>query len=139
MAAIAIFTLGCKVNQAESEELKSDLQGRGHDIVNDPGVADLCVVNTCTVTAESDRKCRKLIRWLSRRGAGDIVAAGCYAEVNPHDLEVFMERIGDKAFVRQIVQIMIPDRYAISTDKKFSPDSYRYRIHSLIEDISRRV
>jgi len=86
MAEVAVFTVGCKVNQAESEELKSGLQVAGHGIVSHPEAADLCVVNTCTVTAESDRKCRKLIRWLSRRGAGAIVAAGCYAEVKPHEL-----------------------------------------------------
>jgi threonylcarbamoyladenosine tRNA methylthiotransferase MtaB len=88
MAKVAVFTVGCKVNQAESEELKSGLQDAGHDIVSDPSAAYLCVVNTCTVTAESDRKSRKLIRWLARRGAGAIVAAGCYAEMRPGDLEV---------------------------------------------------
>lgn len=87
MAEVAVFTLGCKVNQAESEELKSGLQNMGHGIVSSPEAADLCVVNTCTVTAESDRKCRKLIRWMSRRGAVAIVAAGCYAEIEPSVLE----------------------------------------------------
>jgi threonylcarbamoyladenosine tRNA methylthiotransferase MtaB len=87
MAGIAVFTLGCKVNQAESEELKMGLSQAGHGICQDPAAADVCVVNTCTVTAESDRKCRKLIRWLGKRGAGAIVVAGCYAEVSPGDLE----------------------------------------------------
>jgi threonylcarbamoyladenosine tRNA methylthiotransferase MtaB len=86
MAKVAVFTIGCKVNQGESEELKMALAEAGHTICGDPASADLCVVNTCTVTAESDRKCRKLIRWLGRRGAGAIVAAGCYAQVNPGDL-----------------------------------------------------
>ncbi|MBN2026262.1 MAG: MiaB/RimO family radical SAM methylthiotransferase [Actinobacteria bacterium] len=87
MADVAVFTVGCKVNQAESEELKSGLQARGHSIVRHAEATELCVVNTCTVTAESDRKCRKLIRWLARNGGGAIVAAGCYAEVNPRELE----------------------------------------------------
>ncbi len=87
MAEVAIYTVGCKVNQAESEELRAGLQDIGHGLVCDPAAADLCVVNTCTVTAESDRKCRKLIRSLARRGAGSIVAAGCYAEVKPCELE----------------------------------------------------
>jgi threonylcarbamoyladenosine tRNA methylthiotransferase MtaB len=82
MATVAVFTIGCKVNQAESEELRMDLASMGHRIVTDPSLADLCVVNTCTVTAESDRKCRKLIRWLARRGARSIVAAGCYAQID---------------------------------------------------------
>jgi threonylcarbamoyladenosine tRNA methylthiotransferase MtaB len=87
MADVAVYTLGCKVNQAESDELKSGLEEAGHGIVSDPAAADLCVVNTCTVTSESDRKCRKLVRMLGRRGACLIVVAGCYAEVSPTDLE----------------------------------------------------
>ncbi len=88
MADLALFTLGCKVNQAESDELRADLEESGHRVVADPAAADLCVVNTCTVTAESDRKSRKLIRMLARRGASRIVAAGCYAEVCPQELSV---------------------------------------------------
>lgn len=87
MANIAVFTIGCKVNQGESEELKMRLAEAGHQICSDPSSADLCVVNTCTVTAESDHKCRKVIRSLGRRGARAIVAAGCYTEVSPDDLE----------------------------------------------------
>ncbi|MBC7230191.1 MAG: MiaB/RimO family radical SAM methylthiotransferase [Actinobacteria bacterium] len=83
MAKVAVFTLGCKVNQAESEELRLLLAEAGHEVVEDPALADLCVVNTCTVTAESDRKSRKLLRRLWREGAERIVAAGCYAEIEP--------------------------------------------------------
>ncbi|OFW56002.1 MAG: hypothetical protein A2Y75_04640 [Candidatus Solincola sediminis] len=86
MARVGVFTIGCKVNQGESEELKMCLAEAGHAISNDPGLADLCVVNTCTVTAESDRKCRKLIRSLSKRGANAIVVAGCYAQVSAEEL-----------------------------------------------------
>ena len=87
VAHVAVYTLGCKVNQAESEELKMGLVDAGHVICSDPAAASLCIVNSCTVTAESDRKCRKLVRWLGRRGASAIVVAGCYVQVNPGDLE----------------------------------------------------
>lgn len=83
MGKVALYYLGCKVNQAENEELAAGLLRLGHKLVKDPAEADLCVVNTCTVTAESDRKCRKLIRGLERRGARGLVVAGCYAEVDP--------------------------------------------------------
>jgi threonylcarbamoyladenosine tRNA methylthiotransferase MtaB len=86
MGKVAVFTIGCKVNQGESEELKISLSEVGHHICADPREADLCVVNTCSVTAESDRKCRKLIRCLGRRGARGIVAAGCYAQTKPGEL-----------------------------------------------------
>jgi len=87
MAKVAVFTIGCKVNQGESEELKMRLAESGHAIVTEPAFADLCVINTCTVTAESDRKCRKLIRSLCKRGANAIAVAGCYAEVAAEELE----------------------------------------------------
>ena len=83
MGKVTVVTVGCKVNQAESEELKMDLVEAGHSLCEDPAECDLCVVNTCTVTAESDRKCRKTIRGLHRRGARAIVAAGCYVQVEP--------------------------------------------------------
>ncbi len=83
MGKVALYSLGCKVNQAENQELAMELARLGHLLVRDPAEADLCVVNTCTVTAESDRKCRKLMRSLMRRGARGLVVAGCYAEVDP--------------------------------------------------------
>ncbi|MBC7248452.1 MAG: MiaB/RimO family radical SAM methylthiotransferase [Actinobacteria bacterium] len=83
MGRVAIFTLGCKVNQAECEELALALVEAGHEVVREPGLADLCVVNTCTVTAESDRKCRKLVRRLARDGARRIAVAGCLVQVHP--------------------------------------------------------
>lgn len=87
MGKVAIFTLGCKVNQAECEELAMRLSSRGHALVTNPRECDVCVVNTCTVTAESDRKTRKLLRMLHRRGAPCLVAAGCYAQVHPRACE----------------------------------------------------
>jgi threonylcarbamoyladenosine tRNA methylthiotransferase MtaB len=87
MGRVAVFSIGCKVNQGECEELKMGLAEAGHRIAGDPAAADLCIVNTCTVTAESDHKCRKLIRSLARRGARAIAVAGCYAEVDRGALE----------------------------------------------------
>ncbi len=86
MADVALYAIGCKVNQAENDELAMGLEKAGHSITSDVATADLCVVNTCTVTAESDRKSRKIIRMLNRYGASATVVAGCYAEVCPEEL-----------------------------------------------------
>lgn len=83
MGRVAIFTLGCKVNQAECEELALALARAGHEVVREPQIADLCVVNTCSVTAESERKSCKLVRWLARNGARSIAVAGCLVQVHP--------------------------------------------------------
>jgi threonylcarbamoyladenosine tRNA methylthiotransferase MtaB len=79
-------TLGCKVNQYETEYLREGLAGIGYrDAGDDP--ADLCIVNTCTVTAEGDYKSRKIIRKLARTNpAAKIVVMGCYATRAPEEV-----------------------------------------------------
>jgi threonylcarbamoyladenosine tRNA methylthiotransferase MtaB len=78
---IAITTLGCKVNQADSEHLAQAFAAAGCDLVEPEQAADAYVLNTCTVTLVADRKARKLVRALARRRAGAVVAVtGCYAE-----------------------------------------------------------
>ena len=79
---VALATLGCKVAQYETEALREAFLSDGYDEVADG--ADIVVVNTCTVTAEADRKCRQAIRRLARRHPGaKILALGCYAQSHP--------------------------------------------------------
>ena len=59
---IAFYTLGCKVNQYETQALEQVLTGRGHTLVPFDGEADAYIINTCTVTAVSDKKSRQMIR-----------------------------------------------------------------------------
>ena len=59
---VAIYTLGCKVNQVETQAMERELLRRGHALVPFDGPADAYIVNTCTVTAVSDKKCRNIIR-----------------------------------------------------------------------------
>ena len=59
---VAIYTLGCKVNQYESQAMEQELIRRGHALADFDGPADAYIVNTCTVTAVSDKKCRNVIR-----------------------------------------------------------------------------
>ena len=81
---IAIYTLGCKVNQYETQAIEAELRRRGHDLVDFDGPADAYIVNTCTVTAVSDHKCRQAIRRAQKRSPGAVVAVcGCYAQTDP--------------------------------------------------------
>ena len=81
---IAIYTLGCKVNQVESQAMERELLRRGHALVPFGGPADAYIVNTCTVTAVSDKKCRNLIRRARKSAPGAVVAVcGCYAQTDP--------------------------------------------------------
>ena len=78
---IVLETLGCKLNQAETELLARELAAAGHEVVAGGESADVCIVNTCTVTGTADRKSRQLLRAARRRNpAALVVATGCYAE-----------------------------------------------------------
>lgn len=83
-----LVTLGCKLNQFDSARVEGILRARGYAATEDPGAADLIVLNTCTVTAAADRDGRRLARRLRRLNQrARIVAAGCYAERDPSALE----------------------------------------------------
>ncbi len=79
---IAIYTLGCKVNQYETQAMEAILRQRGHELVEFEEPADAYIVNTCTVTAVSDKKSRQMIRRARRRSPDAVVAVcGCYANL----------------------------------------------------------
>jgi threonylcarbamoyladenosine tRNA methylthiotransferase MtaB len=80
-----LVTLGCKVNQYETQYVKEALEANGYREAPDGEPADLCVVNTCTVTMEGDAKSRQLVRRLHQHNPGArIVVMGCYATRDPN-------------------------------------------------------
>lgn len=80
MRVFKTVTLGCKVNQYETEYVRQGLLSGGFREASNDEPADLCIVNTCTVTVESDYKGRKIIRALARENPKtEIVVMGCYA------------------------------------------------------------
>ncbi len=83
---VRILTLGCKVNQCDSEELARALAARGYEVAGRGRAADLYVVNTCTVTGVADAKARKLIRKLAREHpASRIIVTGCLVQRTPEE------------------------------------------------------
>ena len=83
----AIYTLGCKVNQYETQALETELLRRGHTLLPFEDEADAYIINTCTVTAVSDRKSRNAIRRAKKRNPAAVVAVcGCYAQTAPDDV-----------------------------------------------------
>ncbi len=81
---IYIHTLGCKVNQFESQATASMLETMGHEIVNSPRECNAIIVNTCAVTAESVRKSRQAINHLKGQAPGAVVAVcGCWPQTEP--------------------------------------------------------
>ena len=87
MTNLKTVTLGCKVNQYETEYVRQGLLEAGFTDCPDKTPADLCVVNTCTVTAEGDAKSRQAIRRLARENPhARIVVMGCYATRSPREV-----------------------------------------------------
>ncbi len=86
-ATLRTVTLGCKVNQYETELVREGLARAGYRDAVDGESADLCVVNTCTVTAEGDAKSRQTIRQLAKRNPGTrIIVMGCFATRAPDEV-----------------------------------------------------
>jgi threonylcarbamoyladenosine tRNA methylthiotransferase MtaB len=89
---VAIVTLGCKLNQADSDRLAEAFQARGFRRVDEHQAADAVVVNTCTVTHVADRKSRQMLRRARRLNRHAVVAAvGCYPAVDPTALQAMPE------------------------------------------------
>jgi threonylcarbamoyladenosine tRNA methylthiotransferase MtaB len=81
--------LGCRLNQSEIETMARQFQQQGHEIVDDPALADQIVVNTCAVTQDAVHGSRKLVRRLHRANAdAAITVTGCYAQIAPDDIAV---------------------------------------------------
>ncbi|MDR2088547.1 MAG: tRNA (N(6)-L-threonylcarbamoyladenosine(37)-C(2))-methylthiotransferase MtaB [Clostridiales Family XIII bacterium] len=89
---VAFHTLGCRVNQYETQALRERFAACGYTVVSETERADVCVINTCTVTGLSDRKSRQCIRRARRRNPDGIVAViGCYAQMNPREAAAMPE------------------------------------------------
>ncbi|WP_300414790.1 tRNA (N(6)-L-threonylcarbamoyladenosine(37)-C(2))-methylthiotransferase MtaB [uncultured Oscillibacter sp.] len=80
---IAIYTLGCKVNQYETQAMERELRARGHEIVPFSRDADAYVINTCSVTAAGDQKSRQAVHRVRRDHPGAVVAVcGCWSQTH---------------------------------------------------------
>ncbi len=92
MKKVAFITLGCKVNQYETNAMAQEFIEKGYEVVEHTEVADIYVINTCTVTNMSDRKSRQMLRRVKELNENAIiVACGCYAQVAKSELEKIEE------------------------------------------------
>lgn len=84
---VAFYTLGCKVNQYETESIKNQLIKKGYEEVNFEDKADIYIVNSCTVTSVADRKTRNMLRRAKKINPnGAVIVTGCYAQTNSKEL-----------------------------------------------------
>jgi threonylcarbamoyladenosine tRNA methylthiotransferase MtaB len=88
MSKVAFYTLGCKVNQYETEVMVELFKKSGYNVVDFSQEADIYIINTCTVTNLGDRKSRQIIRRAKKVNPESIVAVvGCYSQVAPEEVE----------------------------------------------------
>jgi len=85
---VFFYTLGCKLNFAETSHISKLLVDNGFSVARKGEAADVCIVNTCSVTDTADRKCRQAIhKIISDNPNAFIIVTGCYAQVNPSEIE----------------------------------------------------
>jgi threonylcarbamoyladenosine tRNA methylthiotransferase MtaB len=83
----SFYTLGCRLNQAETALIGNTFRQKGYDLVEFGQAADVCVINSCTVTEQADSKCRQLVRQVLRKNPETFVAVvGCYAQIGAEAL-----------------------------------------------------
>ena len=89
---VAFYTLGCKVNQYETNAMIQQFQDHGYELVDFEEKADIYIINTCTVTNMSDKKSREMLRRAKKQNpVSTLVAVGCYAQVGKEKLEQIPE------------------------------------------------
>ena len=83
---VYLHTFGCKANQYDTERIRQELEARGRVAVESTDRADLCVVNTCTVTNQADAEARRYVRRIRRENPGlEVVVVGCSAILRPEE------------------------------------------------------
>ncbi|NLZ67458.1 MAG: tRNA (N(6)-L-threonylcarbamoyladenosine(37)-C(2))-methylthiotransferase MtaB, partial [Spirochaetales bacterium] len=76
---VSVYTLGCRLNQCESESILDAFRKAGFNIVKENDLSDLVIVNTCTVTSKAEQKARRMIRLFCKQGSV-VLVTGCYAD-----------------------------------------------------------
>jgi len=88
---VCVYTLGCRLNQCESEAIADSFSKEGFTVVGEHDSADLYIVNTCTVTSKAEQKARRMIRKFA--AAAPTLATGCYAQVNEEELKALSDQV----------------------------------------------
>lgn len=87
MKSVAFYTLGCKLNFAETSTIKRSFEEHDFEITDYDSKADVYVINTCSVTRDANRDCRKIVRRAQRRNPDAFIAVtGCYAQLEPEEI-----------------------------------------------------
>ena len=136
---IALETLGCKLNQAETESLARQFIQAGHEVVQHPDNADVYILNTCTVTRTADAKARHLLRLAHRKNPDAfIIATGCYAQRMASELIDIegVNRVVDNIGKENLLQVVqnIPQKDGSKKGSSLPSSPFRTRSFIKIQD-----
>lgn len=128
---VYFYTLGCKVNQYETQEMSELLERNGYTIIYNATEADVAVVNSCTVTAESVRKTRQTIRKLKKNNSNIIIVlTGCASQAEPHiindlpDVDIFMGNRSNLEIADALNEFIIKKQKLIKRTEHKSGDAF---------------
>ena len=133
---IAIITLGCRVNQYESDAMAELLIDAGHTVTDDHSIADVCIVNTCTVTNIADRKSRQMLSKAHRLNPkAKLIAAGCWSQRSPEqaaNIEGVDAVLGssDRSKIVDMVESLFADAVKTGTDPLDDAAKANSKIHT---------
>jgi len=136
---VALYTLGCKLNQAESQSLANAFAHAGFKVVHPREEPDIYVVNTCTVTHIADRKSRHVLRSVRQKNPHAlVVATGCYAQRDPQELIQLADIVvgnEEKEQLVSLIQGLVQGRKQLGNEEKhrFTPFASDGRVRSLIK------
>jgi len=132
---IAFYTLGCKVNQFETQALSQICAARGHTVVPfSDGQADAYIINTCTVTAVSDKKCRQIIRHVRANNPNAIIAVcGCYPQRDRREAEKIggIDIICGTSDRRRVIDMV--ENFRASSAPASNEDSFTFNSFEVLE------
>ena len=132
MKSVGVLSLGCKVNTYESEYVINELKSAGYEIKNFDDICDVYIINTCTVTNNSDSKSKKMIRQAIKRNPNAcVVAMGCFVESNRDKLPEGIDVIIGNKDKSKIVDLI----YKFIEDKERYKKIYNLRNESTFEDM----
>ncbi len=137
---VAFYTLGCKVNQYETEVIKKDFIENGYSEVEFEKISDVYVINTCTVTSVADKKNRKMIRRAkSINPNAVVVVTGCYAQTNNNELSKMLgiDYIIGNTKKENVYDIVSKEQEKIQVTNIFEDREYSHKKYSTLREKAR--
>ncbi|MBQ7681689.1 MAG: tRNA (N(6)-L-threonylcarbamoyladenosine(37)-C(2))-methylthiotransferase MtaB, partial [Oscillibacter sp.] len=144
----AIYTLGCKVNQYETQAIEKLLRERGHSVVGFDADADAYIINTCSVTAVSGQKSRQVIRRARRAHPAAVIAVcGCYSQTAPGDVYALgvdlIAGTGDRAGFVELLESAVEQRTrtlqeSVAQSREDSEQSTTRTVREAVDDARAR-